>query len=157
MTININLNNMRYNIPDNVGGVRKEENRRLFRKARNSAMNNVFSKYGIPKNMGNKEIKRRVKYHNWFARKKILYARHFPEVSTPWKYIEFLMNDKVFNENKRKDLVILALQFRQNAVMAVRSPVVVSYLVKLVNLMDGYVRWDFLFTILNPKELLFHL
>ena len=144
MTININLNNMRYNIPDNVGGVRKEENRRLFRKARNSAMNNVFSKYGIPKNMGNKEIKRRVKYHNWFARKKILYARHFPEVSTPWKYIEFLMNDKVFNENKRKDLVILALQFRQNAVMAVRSPVVVSYLVKLVNLID--VRWDFLFT-----------
>jgi hypothetical protein len=51
-----NLNNMRYNIPDNVGGVsgvRKEENRRLFRKGRNAAMNNVFSKYGIPQNMGN--------------------------------------------------------------------------------------------------------
>ena len=139
-----NLNNMRYNIPDNVGGARKEENRRLFRKARNAAMNNVFSKYGIPKNMGNKEIKRRVKYHNWFARKKLLYARRYHN-TTPWKYIEFLMNDKVFNENKRKDLVILALQFRQNAVMAVRSPVVVSYLVKLVNLLPD-VRWDFLFT-----------
>ena len=142
-----NLNNMRYNIPDNVGGVsgvRKEENRRLFRKGRNAAMNNVFSKYGIPKNMGNKEIKRRVKYHNWFARKKLLYARRYHN-TTPWKYIEFLMNDKVFNENKRKDLVILALQFRQNAVMAVRSPVVVSYLLKLVNLLPD-VRWDFLFT-----------
>ena len=141
-----NLNNMRYNIPDNVGGVsgvRKEENRRLFRKGRNAAMNNVFSKYGIPQNMGNQEIKRRVKYHNWFARKKLLYARH-DHNTTPWKYIEFLMNDKVFNENKRKSLVILALQVSQNAVMAVRSPVVVSYLLKLVNMLPD-VRWD-LFT-----------
>ena len=128
--------NIKYNIPENVYQGRQEHNR-LFRKARNSAMNNVFSKYGIPKNMGNKEIKRRVKYHNWFARKKILYARHFPEVSTPWKYIEFLMNDKVFNENKRKSLVILSLELNNGAVMAVRSPVVVSYLLKLVNLFQG--------------------
>lgn len=123
-----------------------EENRKQFRKARNRAMNDVFSKYGIPQNMGNKEIKRRVKYHNWLARKAILHARKPKHPVRPpkgwpknkiWihnKYIEFLMNDKVFNENKRKDLVVLALQLNDAVLMDVRSPVVVSYLVKLVNL-----------------------
>jgi len=133
--------NIKYNIPENVYQGRQEHNR-LFRKARNSAMNNVFSKYGIPKNMGNKEIKRRVKYHNWFARKAIFYHRTFVDRNN--KYIEFLMNDKVFNENKRKSLVILSLELNNGAVMAVRSPVVVSYLLKLVNLLPD-VRWD-LFT-----------
>jgi hypothetical protein len=126
--------NIKYNIPENVYQGRQEHNR-LFRKARNSAMNNVFSKYGIPKNMGNKEIKRRVKYHNWFARKAIFYHRTFVDRNN--KYIEFLMNDKVFNENKRKSLVILSLELNNGAVMAVRSPVVVSYLLKLVNLFQG--------------------
>jgi hypothetical protein len=135
------MSNIKYNIPENVYQGRQEENRKLFRKARNSAMNNVFSKYGIPKNMGNKEIKRRVKYHNWFARKTILYHRTFRNRKlSNNKYIEFLMNDKVFNENKRKSLVILSLELHNGAVIAVRSPVVVSYLVKLVNLLPtGYI------------------
>ena len=52
------MSNVRYDIPRNANN---QEQRRVFRKARNNAMNNVFSKYGIPKNMGNREIKRRVK------------------------------------------------------------------------------------------------
>tara|TARA_B100000767_G_scaffold52910_1_gene48500 strand:- start:907 stop:1824 length:918 start_codon:yes stop_codon:yes gene_type:complete len=138
----------RYNMPYNKKQAFDEENRKQFRKARNRAMNDVFSKYGIPQNMGNKEIKRRVKYHNWLARKAILHAharkqKHPVRLPKGWpknkiwihnKYIEFLMNDKVFNENKRKDLVVLALQLNDAVLMAVRSPVVVSYLVKLVNL-----------------------
>lgn len=135
------MNMYRYNMPYNKNQAYDEENRKGFRKARNRAMNDVFSEYGIPQNMGNKEIKRRVKYHNWIARKAFLYGQVQPpkgysknRISIHNKYIEFLMNDKVFNENKRKDLVILALQLKNEGVMAVRNPVVVSYLVKLVNL-----------------------
>ena len=148
------MSNVKYNISSNV---RNQESRRVFRKARNSAINNVFSKYQIPKNMGNKEIKRRVKYSNWVGSKFRLYGPGFyeyPGQSMNAKmekyenryarekkgslntYTKFLMNDKILTENKRKDLVVLALQLGGNArgVLAVRNPVIVSYLIKLLSL-----------------------
>ena len=151
------MSNVKYNIPSKA---RNHESRRVFRKARNSAMNNVFSKYGIPKNMGNKEIKRRVKYSNWVGSKFNLYGPGLMGSSSKsmnakmeqYKnyyarekkgnlntYTKFLMNDKILTENKRKDLVVLALQLGGNArgVLAVRNPVVVSYLMKLVHLYES--------------------
>ena len=150
------MSNVRYDIPRNAYN---QEQRRVFRKARNNAMNNVFSKYGIPKNMGNNAIKRRVKYSNWVGSKFHLYGpRFFAMDHQPmnakmeryknyyarWKkgnlntYTEFLMNDKILTENKRKDLVVLAIQLGGNArgVLALRNPVVVSYLMKLVHLYE---------------------
>ena len=152
------MSNVKYNISSNV---RNQENKRVFRKARNSAINNVFEKYKIPKNMGNKEIKRRVKYSNWVGSKFRLYGPAFYEypgqsMNAKMKkyenryarekkgslntYTKFLMNDKILTENKRKDLVVLALQLGGNArgVLAVRNPVIVSYLMKLVSLYSGY-------------------
>ena len=155
------MSNVKYNISSNV---RNQENKRVFRKARNSAINNVFEKYKIPKNMGNKEIKRRVKYSNWVGSKFRLYGPGFPgfyedpgqSMNAKMKkyenryarekkgslntYTKFLMNDKILTENKRKDLVVLALQLGGNArgVLAVRNPVIVSYLMKLVSLYSGY-------------------
>jgi len=146
------MSNIKYNIPSKALYYRpyiNHERRRVFRKARNSAMNNVFSKYGIPKNMGNKEIKRRVKYSNWVASKFRLYGPGFYEYPENYEnyyarekkgslntYTKFLMNDKILTENKRKDLVVLALQLGGNArgVLAVRNPVIVSYLIKLLSL-----------------------
>tara|TARA_B100000497_G_scaffold89679_1_gene99991 strand:+ start:147 stop:911 length:765 start_codon:yes stop_codon:yes gene_type:complete len=129
-------------------------------------MNNVFSKYGIPKNMGNQEIKRRVKYSNWVGSKFRLYGPAFYEypgqsMNAKMKkyenryarekkgslntYTKFLMNDKILTENKRKDLVVLALQLGGNArgVLAVRNPVIVSYLMKLVSLYGNYYPEEF--------------
>ena len=151
------MSNVKYNISSNV---RNQENKRVFRKARNSAINNVFEKYKIPKNMGNQEIKRRVKYSNWVGSKFRLYGPGFSEypgqsMSAKMKkyenryarekkgslntYTKFLMNDKILTENKRKDLVVLALQLGGNArgVLAVRNPVIVSYLMKLVSLYES--------------------
>ena len=148
------MSNVKYNIPSKAIN---HERRRVFRKARNSAMNNVFSKYGIPKNMGNKEIKRRVKYSNWVGSKFNLYGPGFSYNSMNAKmeryknyyargkkgnlntYTKFLMNDKILTEKKRKDLVVLALQLGGNArgVLAVRNPVVVFYLMKLVRLYEN--------------------
>jgi hypothetical protein len=148
------MSNVKYNISNNV---RNQENKRVFRKARNSAINNVFSKYRIPQTMGNQEIKRRVKYSNWVGSKFRLYGPEFYEYSGQSMkakmekyenryarekkgslntYTKFLMNDKILTENKRKDLVVLALQLGGNArgVLAVRNPVIVSYLMKLVSL-----------------------
>ena len=151
------MSNVKYNISSNV---RNQENKRVFRKARNSAINNVFEKYKIPKNMGNQEIKRRVKYSNWVGSKFRLYGPGFSEypgqsMSAKMEkyenryarekkgslntYTKFLMNDKILTENKRKDLVVLALQLGGNArgVLAVRNPVIVSYLMKLVSLYES--------------------
>lgn len=151
------MSNVKYNISSNV---RNQENKRVFRKARNSAINNVFEKYKIPKNMGNQEIKRRVKYSNWVGSKFRLYGPGFSEypgqsMSAKMEkyenryarekkgslntYTKFLMNDKILTENKRKDLVVLALQLGGNArgVLALRNPVIVSYLMKLVSLYES--------------------
>ena len=157
------MSNVKYNISSNV---RNQENKRVFRKARNSAINNVFEKYKIPKNMGKQEIKRRVKYSNWVGSKFRLYGPAFYEypgqsMNAKMKkyenryarekkgslntYTKFLMNDKILTENKRKDLVVLALQLGGNArgVLAVRNPVIVSYLMKLVSLYRNYYPEEF--------------
>ena len=157
------MSNVKYNISSNV---RNQENKRVFRKARNSAINNVFEKYKIPKNMGNQEIKRRVKYSNWVGSKFRLYGPAFYEypgqsMNAKMKkyenryarekkgslntYTKFLMNDKILTENKRKDLVVLALQLGGNArgVLAVRNPVIVSYLMKLVSMYRNYYPEEF--------------
>jgi hypothetical protein len=70
------------------------------------------------------------KYENRYAREKK------GSLNT---YTKFLMNDKILTENKRKDLVVLALQLGGNArgVLAVRNPVIVSYLMKLVRLYEN--------------------
>lgn len=117
-----------------------EHEKNMFRRGRNRAMNNVFAKYGLPKNMADKEIKQRVKHHNWVVGK--LFKRERGQVSDNRrinKLTKFLMNDTVFTEKKRKDIVDLAIHhigIRQddNAILALRSPVVVSYLMELVYL-----------------------
>lgn len=115
----------------------------MFRKGRNRAMNNVFAKYGLPKNMADKEIKQRVKLHNWVVGK--LVKRGFRAVidTRMNKLTKFLMNDTVFTEKKRKDIVDLAIhqsngpagsRHDDNAILALRSPVVISYLMELAYL-----------------------
>jgi len=76
------------------------------------------------------------KYENRYAREKK------GSLNT---YTKFLMNDKILTENKRKDLVVLALQLGGNArgVLAVRNPVIVSYLMKLVSLYGNYYPEEF--------------
>ena len=151
---------MPYN-PNNYGhfDAAEEENRRKFRKDRNRAMNNIFSKYGIPKNMGNKEIKRRVNYHSWVARKLLAYGRYgssgrglenYKKNGDLNAYTKFLMNDK-FTENKRKSLVVLSIQLGdyKRAVLSVRNPVVVSYLMKLMALFGDPL--DF-YRIINKRD-----
>ena len=118
-----------------------EHEKNMFRRGRNRAMNNVFAKYGLPKNMADKEIKQRVKHHNWVVGK--LFKRERGQVSDNRrinKLTKFLMNDTVFTEKKRKDIVDLAIhqpngiRRDDNAILALRSPVVVSYLMELVYL-----------------------
>lgn len=128
--------------------VTNEDEKNMFRKGRNRAMNNVFAKYGLPKNMADKEIKQRVKLHNWVVGKLVKRGQvndknvKRGQVSDKRinKLTKFLMNDTVFTEKKRKDIVGLAIHHpngsRQddNAILALRSPVVISYLMELAYL-----------------------
>ena len=119
--------------------VTNEDEKNMFRRGRNRAMNNVFAKYGLPKNMADKEIKQRVKHHNWVMGK-LVKRGQVSDNRRINKLTKFLMNDTVFTEKKRKDIVDLAIHqpngIRQddNAILALRSPVVVSYLMELVYL-----------------------
>ena len=129
--------------------VTNEDEKNMFRRGRNRAMNNVFAKYGLPKNMADKEIKQRVKHYNWVVGKlvkrgqvseKLVKRGQVSDNRRINKLTKFLMNDTVFTEKKRKDIVDLAINqlngIRQddNAILALRSPVVVSYLMELVYL-----------------------
>lgn len=128
--------------------VTNEDEKNMFRKGRNRAMNNVFAKYGLPKNMADKEIKQRVKLHNWVVGKLNKRGqvndrnvkRGRVSDNRINKLTKFLMNNTVFTENKRKDIVGLAIHHpngsRQddNAILALRSPVVISYLMELAYL-----------------------
>lgn len=148
-------NNIRVNTAISHREASREEKRKKFRKERNSAMNNIFSQYGIPQNMGNREIKRRVNYHNWVHRKLLAHHRIAPTEGSrerqlreeAWtkrknQYTKFLMNDKVFTENKRKNLVNLSIQLPDNklALLSVRNPVVVLYIMKLFHLFRKHGR-----------------
>lgn len=106
---------IRYNIPQPMN---------RFRKERNRAMNNIFDKYNLPRNMANNQIKRRVKYHDWVHTQ---LAANAPD-HLKQKYIEFLMDRTVFNEKKRKDVVKLAIDYGNRNILSLRSPVVIAYL-----------------------------
>jgi hypothetical protein len=93
-----------------------------FRKKRNQAMNNIFDKYNLPRNVVNNQIKRRVKYHDWARSQMPMYT------NAPNEYEEFLMDRTVFNEKKRKDMVKLAIDYSNANILSLRSPVIIAYL-----------------------------
>lgn len=104
-----------------------------FRKKRNQAMNNIFDKYNLPRNMANNQIKRRVKYHDWVHKQ----SRDRLGDSAKQKYIELLMDRTVFNEKKRKDMVKLALDYGNDNILSLRSPVIIAYLHEIRYFYDG--------------------
>ena len=120
----------------------RQKNREAAGRSRNTAMNDVYKKFGLPKNMANKEIGWRVKYHNWVAGEIItgiwdhnnlsnsqIINAHKNEINT---FTKFLMKDnKLLTESKRKSLITLAIQLGDKSVIALRNPVVITYLMKL--------------------------
>lgn len=132
----------------------RQKNREAAERSRNTALNDVYKKFGLPKNMANKEIGQRVKYHNWVAGKIItegsrprprlfrlshknlsnsqIIKAHKNEINT---FTKFLMNDKLLTESKRKSLVTLAIQLDDKSVIALRNPVVITYLMRVQYLM----------------------
>ena len=121
----------------------RQKNREAAGRSRNAAMNDVYKKFGLPKNMANKEIGRRIKFHNWIAGKIItdmtlnshknlsnsqIIKAHKNEINT---FTKFLMNDKLLTESKRKSLVTLAIQLDDKSVIALRNPVVITYLMRV--------------------------
>jgi len=106
--------------------------------------------------MANKEIGRRVKYHNWilgklrqtinghgaplmdgYSNKQIKNALDTVHKNKMNTFIKFLMNDKLLTESKRKSLVELAIQLDDKSVIALRNPVVIRYLMRLQFLTNG--------------------
>ena len=69
-----------------------EHEKNMFRRGRNRAMNNVFAKYGLPKNMADKEIKQRVKHHNWVVGKLVKRGQDVSDNRRINKLKKFLMN-----------------------------------------------------------------
>jgi hypothetical protein len=130
----------------------RQKNREAAERSRNTALNDVYKKFGLPKNMANKEIGRRVKYHNWVAGEIItegshnngsnsqIIKAHKNEINT---FMKFLMNDKLLtDENKRKSLITLAIQLGDKSVIALRNPVVITYLMKVQYLMTGFTEFN---------------
>lgn len=127
----------------------RQENREVAGRARNTVLNDVYKKFGLPKNMANKEIGRRVKNHNWVAGKIItegshnngsnsqIINAHKNEINT---YTKFLNNDTLLNESKRKSLITLAIQLGDKSVIALRNPVVITYLMRVQYLVTA--RWE---------------
>ena len=128
---------------------RRQKNREVAGRARNTVLNNVYKKFGLPKNMANKEIGRRVKNHNWVAGKIItegshnngsnsqIINAHKNQINT---YTKFLNNDTLLNESKRKSLITLAIQLGDKSVIALRNPVVIKYLMRVQYLVTA--RWE---------------
>ena len=127
----------------------RQKNREAAGRARNTAMNDVYKKFGLPKNMANKEIGRRVKYHNWVAGEIVtgshnngsnsqIINAHKNEINT---FTKFLMKDnKLLTESKRKSLITLAIQLGDKSVIALRNPVVIKYLMRVQYLVTA--RWE---------------
>lgn len=134
----------------------EQENNEAWGRSRNRAMNDVYKKFGLPKNMANKEIGQRVKYHNWilgklrqtidargeplmdkYSNKQIKNALDTVHKNKMNTFIKFLMNDKLLTESKRKSLVELAIQLDDKSVIALRNPVVIRYLMRLQYLTNG--------------------
>ena len=136
----------------------RQENTEAAGRSRNGAMNDVYKKFGLPKNMANKEIGRRVKYHNWifgklrksrdkngeplmdgFSNKQIKKALDTVHKNKMNTFTKFLMNDKLLTESKRKSLVELAIQLDNKSVIALRNPVVITYLMRVQYLIGDLV------------------
>ena len=129
----------------------RQKNREAAGRARNTAMNDVYKKFGLPKNMANKEIGRRVKYHNWVAGEIVtgshnngsnsqIINAHKNEINT---FTKFLMKDnKLLTESKRKSLITLAIQLGDKSVIALRNPVVITYLMKVQYLVTEFTEFN---------------
>lgn len=128
----------------------RQKNREAAGRSRNTAMNDVYKKFGLPKNMANKEIGRRVKYHNWVAGEIVTGSRnngsnsqiinaHKNEINT---YTKFLMKDTLLTESKRKSLITLAIQLGDKSVIALRNPVVIRYLMRVQYLVLAFTEFS---------------
>ena len=117
----------------------RQKNREAAGRSRNAALNDVYKKFGLPKNMANKEIGRRVKYHNWVVGEIVtgshnngsnsqIIKAHKNEINT---FTKFLNNDTLLTESKRKSLITLAIQLGDKSVIALRNPVVITYLMRV--------------------------
>jgi hypothetical protein len=86
-------------------------------KNRNNTVREVLNAKGIPRNVGNEEILRRVKVYNNVMSGKLRYPiRNFVPIRTSgrekkMKIANFISNGRVFNQRKRKALVELMLRF----------------------------------------------
>jgi len=113
----------------------RQKNREAAERSRNTALNDVYKKFGLPKNMANKEIGQRIKFHNWIAGKIITEGSHKnlsnSQINQINTFTKFLMNDKLLTESKRKSLVTLAIQLDDKSVIALRNPVVITYLMRV--------------------------
>jgi hypothetical protein len=130
----------------------RQKNREAAGRSRNTALNDVYKKFGLPKNMANKEIGRRVKYHNWVVGEIVtgshnngsnsqIIKAHKNEINT---FTKFLNNDTLLTESKRKSLITLAIQLGDKSVIALRNPVVITYLMKVQYLVTGsYSLYEF--------------
>ena len=133
----------------------RQKNREAAGRSRNTALNDVYKKFGLPKNMANKEIGRRVKYHNWVVGEIVtgshnngsnsqIIKAHKNEINT---FTKFLMNDTLLTESKRKSLITLAIQLGDKSVIALRNPVVITYLMKVQYLVTEFSEFS------NPYRL----
>ena len=130
---------------------RRQKNREVAGRARNTVLNDVYKKFGLPKNMANKEIGRRVKNHNWVAGKIItegshnngsnsqIINAHKNQINT---FTKFLNNDTLLTESKRKSLITLAIQLGDKSVIALRNPVVITYLMKVQYLVTEFTEFN---------------
>ena len=128
----------------------RQKNREAAERSRNTALNDVYKKFGLPKNMANKEIGRRVKYHNWVVGEIVtgshnngsnsqIIKAHKNEINM---FTKFLNNDTLLTESKRKSLITLAIQLGDKSVIALRNPVVITYLMKVQYLVTGFTEFS---------------
>jgi len=80
-------------------------------KKRNNTVREVFNAKGIPRNMGNKEILRRVKVYNNLMTTKPERGLELGSREGVRKISDFVTNGRVFNRRKRKALAELMLRF----------------------------------------------
>ena len=128
----------------------RQKNREAAERSRNTALNDVYKKFGLPKNMANKEIGRRVKYHNWVVGEIVtgshnngsnsqIIKAHKNEINT---FTKFLNNDTLLTESKRKSLITLAIKLGDKSVIALRNPVVITYLMKVQYLVTEFTEFS---------------
>jgi len=127
----------------------RQKNREAAGRSRNTALNDVYKKFGLPKNMANKEIGRRIKFHNWVVGEIVtgshnngsnsqIIKAHTNQINT---FTKFLMNDTLLTESKRKSLITLAIQLGDKSVIALRNPVVITYLMKVQYLVTAFTEF----------------